>query len=75
MNQSRYKGIECDQCGKPADSGLRLTFVVTMMYVKTPRKKHPIDDVQFYATFCSKVCMQSFLNRHYFESVWEIEEE
>jgi hypothetical protein len=75
MSQDRYKGIECDQCGKPSDTGLRLRFMVERIFVKTPKGKHPADDIEFYANFCSKDCMRTFLTKHYFESIWEVVED
>lgn len=67
----RYKGIECDECGKPSESGLRLNFQVYKLYAKGGKKS--MDNVQFFADFCSKECMRTFLVKHYFESIWEIE--
>jgi hypothetical protein len=73
-SQNRYKGIECDQCGRPVDNGLRLEFSVRSIYTSKPIGKHPIYDAQFYADFCSKECMHKFIDRHYFETILEVEE-
>ena len=74
MSQNRYKGIECDQCGRPLNTGLRLEFSVRSIYVVRPKGKYPIDDMEFYATFCDKTCLKVFLDKHYFGNIWEVEE-
>ncbi len=74
MSQIRYKGIECDQCGRPSDVGLRLEFSARQIYTNKPVGRHPIGDMEFYADFCSKECMRIFLDKHYFESEWEVED-
>ena len=75
MSQNRYKGIECDQCGRSTNIGLRLNFSVLDIYTRKPKDKRRIESVEFFADFCSKDCLKVFLNRYYFESVVEIEEE
>jgi len=74
MNQ-RYKGIECDQCGISSANGLRLRFTVMDIYVNRTSKKQSINAADFFADFCSKECLKKFLDRHYFESIIELEEE
>jgi endogenous inhibitor of DNA gyrase (YacG/DUF329 family) len=71
MNQPRYRGIECDQCGKPSETGLRLNFSVVRIYTKVTKKRDLLDDASFYADFCSKECMRKFLDKHYFEMMME----
>jgi hypothetical protein len=65
----RYKGLECDECGRPSESGFRLEFKAYPMSVKTASMW---DSVEFYATFCSKACMRAFILRRYFEDMWEV---
>ncbi len=72
MSQNRYKGIECDQCGRCGQEGLRLNFSVED--VSTHGKKRKIEAASFFATFCCKECIQKFLIKHYFDSVWELED-
>jgi hypothetical protein len=74
MSQIRYKGIECEQCGRPSNVGLRLRFSVIPRCVTFPKGKHPIYDIDMYGDFCSKECIFSFIKKHYFDTEWEVEE-
>lgn len=73
MGQNRYKGIECDQCGRCGKVGLRLNFSVEDLSIHGT-ERHSIDDVSFFATFCCKDCLKRFLDRQYFDSILELEE-
>ena len=71
----RFKGIQCDQCGMPMSQSLHLRMSVETVYTHRPKGLHSVDDVQFYADFCSKECMSKYLKRFYFESKWEVLED
>lgn len=75
MGQTRFKGIECDNCGVPSSIGLRLTMSVRTMYTLRPKERHVVDDADFYADFCSRKCMRAFLDKCYFETNWEVLED
>ena len=73
--KDRYKGIECEMCGRPSNIGLRLEFSVRPIHTRLPKGKHPIYDIDMYGDFCSKECIFSFIKNYYFDSGWEVEDE
>lgn len=74
MSQNRYKGIECEQCGRPSNIGLRLEFSVRPIQVTGIKGRHPIYDIDMWGNFCSKECIFGFIRKHYFEMELEVEE-